>query len=222
MLGLVDLGNKTPEVKSLVLESEGVRVEDVTIALEEDFQARALLFVPQGKAAGAVIALPDSEESREAFAGIAEGETPATWLTSLLEQQLVVCVPVTVERESDFPFGKLHHIDRRRLLYRLGFVVGRTPVGLEVQQTLALRTYLVSRFLLRKQQVAVLGEGQGGMTALFTAAIDGSLGAVAVVDYFQQRERSWEEPVDRMPVRPAAKNGPVLCRAHLAGSPVVE
>jgi len=37
-------------------------------ALRRIFKARALLFVPQGKAAGAVIALPDSEESREAFA----------------------------------------------------------------------------------------------------------------------------------------------------------
>jgi len=198
MLGLVDLSNKSPEVKSVALESDGVGVEDVTIAFREDFRARALLFVPQGKAVGAVIALPDSKESREAFAGIAEGETPASWLTSLLEQGLVVCVPVTVERESDYPFGKLHHIDRRQLLYRLGFIVGRTLVGLEAQQTLALRDYLVSRFFLLKQQVAVLGEGQGAMTALYAAAADGSLGAVAVVDYFQQRERCWEEPVDRM------------------------
>jgi len=37
------------------------------------------------------------------------------------------------------------------------------------------------------------------MTALFTACHRRKpLGAVAVVDYFQQRERSWEEPVDRM------------------------
>src|SRR6267378_1772696 len=93
MLGLLDLSNKSAEVKSVVLESDGVGVEDVTIELQEDFRARALLFVPLGKAVGAVMALPDSEESREAFAGIAEGETPASWLTSLLEHRLVVCVP---------------------------------------------------------------------------------------------------------------------------------
>ena len=198
MLGLLDLGDKSSEVKSVVLESDGVGVEDVTIELQEDFRARALLFVPHGKAVGAVMALPDSEESREAFAGIAEGETPASWLTSLLEHRLVVCVPVTVERDNDFPFGKLHHIDRRQLLYRQGFIVGRTLVGLEVQQTLALRDYLVSRFLLLKGQVAVLGDGQGGMTALYAAAMDGSFGAVAAINYFRQREDCWQEPVDRM------------------------
>jgi dienelactone hydrolase len=198
MLGLIDLGSKKPEVKSEALESDGVRVEDVTLAFEEDFLARALVFIPQGKAAGAVIALPDAAESREAFAGVAEGGAPAKWLTSLLERRLVVCVPVTIERENDYPFGLLHHIDRRQLLYRLGFIVGRTLVGLEVQQTLALDTYLVSRFLLSTQQVAVLGEGQGGMAALYAGAVDGGFGGAAVVNYFQQRERCWEEPVDRM------------------------
>jgi hypothetical protein len=36
------------------------------------------------------------------------------------------------------------------------------------------------------------------MTALYAAAVDGGFGVVAVVDYFQQREHGWEEPVDRM------------------------
>ena len=198
MLGLVDLSNKHSNVKSVVLESGSVGIEDVTITLEKDFAARTLLFIPQGKAVGAVIAMPHADESREAFAGVAEGAPKATWLTSLLERRLVVCVPVTVERKNDFPFGVRYGINRRQLLYRLGFLVGRTLAGLEVQQTLALRDYLVSRFFLQKQQVAVMGERQGGMTALYAAAVDGDFGPTVVVDYFQQREHCWEEPVDQM------------------------
>jgi len=198
MLGLVDLSNKSLDAKSVILESDGVGVEDVTITLDEELRARALLFIPQGKVVGAVIALSDSAESRETFTGVAEGKASATWLTSLLEERLVVCVPVTVERGSDFAFGERYRIDRRQFLHRLGFIVGRTLVGLEVQQTLALRNYLASRFLLQKRQVAILGEVQGGMTALHAAAADGGFGGVVVVNYFQHREDCWEEPVDRM------------------------
>ena len=48
-----------------------------------------------------------------------------------------------MERSDDHPIcrqagGK----DRRRVLWRAGFIVGRTMVGLEVQQALALRQYL--------------------------------------------------------------------------------
>ncbi len=196
MLGLSDVGNEKPEASQAVLEADGTRVEDVTLSLPEGLPARALIFIPPGKALGAVIALPDATQSREAFAGIVQGGAPAPWLTSLLERQLVVCVPVTIDRDSDYQLGR--QINRRQLLSRLGFIVGRTLVGLEVEQTVAMRNYLVSRFLVSKQQVGVLGDRQGGMTALYAAAVDGSFGEVAVVDYFRQRENCWQEPVDRM------------------------
>lgn len=99
-------------------------IEDVTIAPEQDFQVRALLFVPDRKVAGAVIALPDAEQSCEEFTGIAEGAQSASSLSVLLGQHLAVCVPVVIERKTDYPFGGRTGVDRRQLLYRLGFIVG--------------------------------------------------------------------------------------------------
>ena len=81
-----------------------------------------------------VVAIPDAGESREEFAGIAQGETPAAWLEALLGRGVAVAIPITVERTMDYPYGQRNKIDRRLLLYRLGFIVGRTLVGLEVQQ----------------------------------------------------------------------------------------
>jgi len=103
-------------------------------------------------------------KSREKLSpGIAEGETPATWAHVTVGNSSLLCVYRSTggTRRSDFPFGKLHHIDRRRLLYRLGFVVGRTPVGLEVQQTLGNCEPILFRVFstFGKQQVAVLGGG---------------------------------------------------------------
>ena len=198
MLGLVEVNPSKSVAQVEVLASDPVRVEDLTVTLEKGFQARALLFVPEGKISGAIIAIPDAEESREEFAGLTEGREPAPWLKTLLSKGFAVCVPVMVERKSDYPFGERWGVNRRQLLYRLGFIVGRTLVGMEVQQVLALRDYLVKRFDLGKEQVGLLGLGQGGMTALYAGAMDGQFGATSVVDYFQRREDCWQEPVDRM------------------------
>jgi hypothetical protein len=201
MLGLLDLSNSELPSQSSVLQSGPVRIEDVTVALDEDFESRALLFVPEGELSGAVIAIPGARESREEFAGIAEGHEPAPWLKSLLDRRLAVAIPTMVEHTSDDYVTvrtSYTQLDRRLLLYRLGFVVGRTLVGLEVQQVQALRSYLVSRFNLKPQRVGLMGQGQGGMTALYAAAVDGDFWGASIVDYFQQREDCWQEPVDRM------------------------
>jgi hypothetical protein len=46
--------------------------------------------------------------------------------------------------------------------------------------------------------IAIMGQGEGGMTALYAGALDESLAGVASLDYFQQRENCWQEPVDRV------------------------
>ena len=87
---------------------------------------------------------------------------------------------------------------RRQLLHRVGFVVGRTMVGLEVQQVMALRAFLASLEEIDAQRIAVLGVEQGGMTAFYAAAVDEAFAGAVIVDYFQRREDCWKEPVDRM------------------------
>ena len=198
ILGLVQPPNPPQLLNRIILQSNGVTVEDITISVDKDFPVRALLFIPPGEVAGSVIAIPDAEEQREAFAGVNEDAPAAGWLRRVLERRIVVCVPVTLGRDTDFPFGRAYGINRRQLLYRLGFIVGRSLVGLEVQQTLALRDYIVARFSLNPHDASLLGQGQGGMTALYTSAADGQFGTTVVLDYFTEREHCWEEPVDRM------------------------
>jgi dienelactone hydrolase len=146
-----------------------------------------------------VIAVPPESQSREEFIGTAPGMSPSKWLSTLLGRNIAVAVPLMTERRDDHPIcrqagGK----DRRRVLWRAGFIVGRTLVGLEVQQVLALREFLASQKKINAKQIAVMGEGQGGMTALYAGAVDERFAAVASLDYFQQREKCGEEPVDRV------------------------
>lgn len=199
MLGLVQPGAETPQIKTLQ-HSKNLQIEDVTLPIAAGFDARALLFLPRSSAPeAAVIAIPPANESRAEFTRILDGMTPAQWITTLLARKVAVAVPITVERRADNPIcEKAGGKDRRHVLWRAGFIVGRTLVGLEVQEALALRGYLSSQRAIDKKRIAVFGEGQGGMTALYAAAIDNRFAGAAVIDYFAQREDCWQEPVDRV------------------------
>ena len=223
MLGLIEPKLRTPQIE-ILRDDANLKVEDVTVPMDADWSARALVFLPRPRPISAgIIAIPPATESREEFAGIAQcGEaaipdvarpcsstggtpgsqsmtTPATWLQWLLARNVAVAIPITVERTVDHPIcwqagGK----DRRRVLWRAGFIVGRTLVGMEVQQALALRQFLATQPDAAVRTIAIMGQGQGGMTALFAGAVDEQLAAVASVDYFQQRENCWREPVDQV------------------------
>lgn len=67
-----------------------------------------------------------------------------------------------------------------------------------MQQVLALRKFLTLQGNVDAGRIAVIGEGQGGMTALYAGAMDEGLAGVASIDYFQQRENCWREPVDQV------------------------
>ncbi|MGH9395480.1 MAG: prolyl oligopeptidase family serine peptidase [Terriglobia bacterium] len=199
MLGLIRPSLGTPQIR-ILQQSKDLQIEDVTIQIDSNLRARALLFLPHSTTPEpAVIAIPPANERREEFTGIVQGMMPAKWVTTLLDREIAVVVPITVERRDDHPLcqaagGK----DCRRILWRAGFIIGRTLVGVEVQQVLALREYLSSQRAIDPKRILVFGERQGGMTALYAGAIDSGFAGTAIVNYFQQREDCWKEPVDRV------------------------
>lgn len=199
MLGLADLASSQAET-TVLAKNENETIERVKITSQSGLDAQALIFVPQGRGRQpVVIAIPDADKSPEEFAGIAEGATPAEWLRNLLGRNVAVAIPVMVERRADHALClQSGGHDRRRMLWRLGFLVGRTLVGVEVQQVMALRNYLSRQPNIDGKKIGLWGVGQGGMTALYAAAVDKGIAGVTVQDYFQQREQSWEEPVDRV------------------------
>ena len=202
MLGVFDL--KPTEYDRVPLERDSVQVEDVTVWLQPDFSARALVFAPAGgTVSGAVIAIPDANQLPYDLTGILEGATPPPWLQTLLQHNVAVAVPLLVQRTDDCQICKqLGNYggpkDERRILEELGFIVGRTMTGLDVQQVLAVRDFLTSRLTIDRDRIELLGTGQGGMIAFYSAAVDQDFSGVSVKDYFQKGENSWEEPVDRM------------------------
>jgi dienelactone hydrolase len=222
MLGLIEL---TPQQATtrILGESNEVRIEEVRFGLDGDFGVRALLFVAgTSRHGGAVIAIPDANQSPEEFAGIREGMTPALWLQALLGRGVAVAIPQMIERFADHPICQtISGQDRRRVLWRSGFIVGRTLVGMEVQQVTALAEYLGSRSEIDGTRISVWGSGQGGMTALYATAVDARLAGVVVQDYFDQREGSWKEPVDRVLYGQLNEFGDAEVAALIAPRPLI-
>ena len=100
MLGVFDL--RPAEYDRVALERNSAQIENVTVWLQQDFSARALVFTPAGgTVSGAVIAIPDANQTPQGFTGILEGETPARWLQNLLQHNVAVAVPLLVQRTDD-------------------------------------------------------------------------------------------------------------------------
>ncbi len=199
MLGLVEAAANVAGAQSEEIGPSGdCRIQRIAVPMFSGLWARGVLFSPAGNGPHpVVIVCPDADTWPERFAGLG-GAGPPPWLTTLVARGASVYVPQSIERLPDHPYSKTtNNKDRRMILYRLGYPVGRTMPGLDVQDVLAAVDYLAEREDVDSERIGLVGLGQGGMTALYTAAVDRRVSAVAVVDYFQVRDHCWREPVDR-------------------------
>lgn len=200
MLGLAEVGGKASLAKlEQIGKSKRFLIERVSIPFSEGLVARGLLFTPTstGKKP-AVIICPDAGVWPERLMGLdGEGEGFSR-VSNWLDGKSVVYVQQSIERLADHAYcEKTRGKDRRSILYRLGYVVGRTMPGLDVQDVLAALGFLSHYESVDGGKISVFGHGQGGMTALLSAALDSRISSVVVADYFDQRDRCWAEPVDR-------------------------
>jgi cephalosporin-C deacetylase-like acetyl esterase len=190
MLGLIENNLNAGAAKvERAGESKVFRIERVTIPISEGLAARGLLFTPRSSGKKpATITCPDADTWPERLAQT----------SSLLDGRSIVFVQQSIERLVDHPYcKKTRGKDRRWILYRLGYVVGWTMPGLDVQDTLAAVEFLATHKDVDTGKISIVGNGQGGMTALLTAALDSRISEVTVSDYFDCRNRCWAEPVDR-------------------------
>jgi dienelactone hydrolase len=199
MLGLTDEESPGEVQGELVAASADLRIERLSVPVAPDLRARGIVFLPTRPGPRPLaIVCPDADTWPEQFTGLSgPAETPS-WLRQLVGRGAAVYVPQSVERLQDHPYcqttkGK----DRRMVLYRLGYVVGRTVPGLDVQDVLAAMRHLAGRPEIDPARIGVAGIGQGGMTTIYAAAVAPRVSAAVVSGYFQERNDCWQEPVDR-------------------------
>ena len=85
----------------------------------------------------------------------------------------------------------------REYIYRMAFEMGRHIIGYEVQKVLAGIDWFVNYSGDDKLPIGVMGYGEGGLLAFYSAAVDERIEAVVTSGYFQSRQDIWEEPIYR-------------------------
>ena len=163
-----------------------------------------LLLKPKGRILANVIALPDADQIPEDLVGLsgAIGEE-SHFGRHLAENGFQVLIPLLISRDVIDPTklagrasaqtSKLQ--THREWIYRQAFHMGRHIIGYEVQKVQA----AVSWFERVEPDLAIglVGYGEGGLIAFYTAAIDRRIDAVMTSGYFTKRSEIWDEPIYR-------------------------
>ena len=149
---------------------------------------------PAGKRP-AVIVVSDATGSAADLAGLT-GRLPEGQQTArqLALAGYVVFAPFFTQRRA---FSEPWLEDRLWLMH-LGYQTGRHIVGAELIQIGSLLDFLTTLPTVDADRFAIAGHGQGGMTALYAAALDTRLKATISSGYLDDQQPDWEQPEDRM------------------------
>ncbi len=190
----------TTDQPALVAETELYKVLAVRWPVLPGVDGEGLLLEPKGKVVAQVVALPDADMTPETLAGLNRKQVLATpFPARLAASGCRVLVPVLIDRSDEWSanpvLGRKTNQPHREFVYRMAYQMGRHLIGYEVQKVLA----AVDGFCRDKRHppVGVIGNGEGGLLALYSAALDPRIEAAAVCGYFGPREGVWQEPIYR-------------------------
>jgi len=152
-----------------------------------------LLLIPKGTSIGNVVAIPDADQSPEQICGFVDGVPPeAQFARRAVEAGFRVVVPAQRSKRN----GRAN-LTNREYLYRSAFELGRHLIGYELQKVLGAVDWFKNDADGEDPRIGVIGYGEGGLLALYAAALDTRIDAVCVSGAMGPRERSWQEPLDR-------------------------
>ena len=186
----------TTDHTSLLARNADVNINAVSWPVVAGISAEGILVSPALETLRAgIVLVPDADESPAQFVS-----THLDLLERLLAEGCQVLVPMLVNREVTLSGNE--SIDRwtnqphREWLYRQGFDLGRHLIGYEVQEILAAVDWFESR-LPAPAAIGCIGYGEGGLLALYAAALDSRIDATLVSGYFAPRKDLWREPIYR-------------------------
>ena len=184
---------------SLVGEGKGYSIFSVRWNVLKGVDAEGLLLEPEEEAVANVVALPDCDWTPEMLAGLVPGVSPeAQFARRLAENGCRVLVPVLIDRRdtySGIPGIRMTNQPHREFVYRAAYEMGRHIVGYEVQKALAAVDWFTHVNV--ETPIGIIGYGEGGLLAFYTAAVDTRIDSTAVSGYFQPRDQVWREPIYR-------------------------
>ena len=190
----------TDDNPALLAETSAYRVYQVRWPVLENVSGEGLLLQPRRPPRARVVALPDADQTPEQIAGLAPGVAPeAQFARRLAENGFEVLVPVTIDRTARWsgnPDIRMTDQPHREWIYRQAFHMGRHVIGYEVQKVLAAVDWF-KRNRGDPVKVGVAGYAEGGLVALYAAAVDTRIDAALVSGYFDSRQHVSSEPIYR-------------------------
>lgn len=203
-----------------VARGPGYRVFAVEWDVLRGITGEGLLLLPEGEPRADVIAVPDCDWTPEQALGLAPG-VPAEqqFPRRFAEAGCRVLVPALVDRGSRFsgnPGVRSVKHSQRETLWRAAYQMGRHPLGYEIQSILAAADWLAAtrtagprtntwETTLRRiqdpgscrQELGIIGHGEGGLLAFYAGAVDPRFLAVGVCGAFGLTARNAELPIYR-------------------------
>ena len=173
---------------ALIAETNTHKFYAIRWAVFETFNGEGILAEPKsGNVQSAIIHIPHIGITPEQTAGIDERPDWLPAFNPAADSRVII--PALVDRSLFQP-----RLSYREFIYRPAFQNGRHIIGYELQEILALVDWLKKDASLH---LTVEGYGDGGLLAMYSAAIDTRIDAAIVGGYFTNRNRVCEEPIDR-------------------------
>ena len=190
----------TTRAPGQVMEGENYTVSRVRWQVFDEIEGEGLLLEPMHNVpiTAQVIALPDADWTPEMIAGVTD-DLPlnARFAQHLAQAGCRVVVPLLINREDTYSgnpiLGAMTNQPHREFIYRMAYQLGRHIIGYEVQKVLSLVDWMSHS----EAPIGVIGYGEGGLIALYSAAADTRIQGAAVSGYFQSRQAVWREPIYR-------------------------
>ena len=190
----------TTRTSAQIMEGENYTVSRVRWQVFDEVEGEGLLLEPMHNVpiAAQIVALPDADWTPEMIAGVTD-DLPANaqFAQRLAKAGCRVVVPLLINRDDTYSgnptLGAMTNQPHREFIYRMAYELGRHIIGYEVQKVLSLVDWMSHS----EVPIGVIGYGEGGLIALYSAAVDTRIQATAVSGYFQSRQEVWREPIYR-------------------------
>jgi dienelactone hydrolase len=189
-------------------ETDAFTVEAVRWPVFEGVYAEGLWLHPKGEPVAYIVAIPDADQTPEMLVGLAPGlALERQFARRLAENGCEVLVPVLIDRQDTWSgnprIKRYTNQPHREWIYRQAYELGRHIIGYEVQKVLASVDWFErenarnTQHATRSPRIGVAGYAEGGLIALYAAALDRRIEATLVSGYFDSRQRLWQEPIYR-------------------------
>ncbi len=182
---------------AIVADTTEVTIARVRWPVHEGTFGEGLLLTPKNtEPIARLIFIPDPGQTPEELLGLQEGSQARQ---AFLQSGCQILVPTLLNRDTNFSrsaaLDRAAAVTHREWIYRQSFIMGRSPIGFEVQTIEAAIDWMTT--LSNSRPLVLLGFGEGGLIALHTAALDERVQAALVGGHFGPREALWSEPIER-------------------------